>query len=110
MKPAGAPAIVTDPVTVPGAHWLEEDPPEDPEHETDAARRAPTARRPIPEATWGGKEARIFAFEPLALYAPRIPDVPDGEAFTAARARVNPADLAPPEHGLDMTGRRVRAA
>jgi len=68
------------------------------------------ALRLIPEATWGGKEARIFAFEPLALYAPRIPDVPDGEAFTAARARVNPADLAPPEHGLDMTGRRVRAA
>lgn len=51
----------------------------------------------IPEATWGGDgDVRIFAVEPDKSFADLIPDMPDGERFTAVRSRQAETDLAPP--------------
>ncbi len=64
--------------------------------------RAPTrGLRLVPEATWGAKEARIFAFEPMANFVEKIPVVPNGAHFSTIVARLDPQDLAAPENGLE---------
>jgi hypothetical protein len=54
------------------------------------------AIRLIPHETWGAKEARLFALEPLGeLTKPSITPV-DGPSFASVRAAIDPRDLAPP--------------
>jgi hypothetical protein len=63
-----------------------------------------SALRLVPETTWGDATARVFAFEPLTHFAPKRPVPPDGLPFAEARARISPADLAPPE-GAEAGGK-----
>jgi len=60
-----------------------------------------TALRLVPEATWGAATARVFAFEPMEQLQAKIPPVPDGPHFSAVVAKVSPADLLPPDSGLE---------
>lgn len=60
-----------------------------------------TALRFVPEETWGDEDVRVFAFEPLETYAPKIPQGVDGPPISAIRAAVNPVHLAPPENGRE---------
>jgi hypothetical protein len=72
-----------------------------------------TALRFVPEETWGDPEARLFAFEPLAVNTGKIPAPVDGPTITEIRSRVNPGDLAPPEGTIlreDEKARRRPAA
>lgn len=59
------------------------------------------ALRLITESTWGAEQARIFAFEPLAVFEPKIPAMPEGPHWKEVVARLDPADLLPPENGLE---------
>lgn len=54
------------------------------------------ALRFIPEATWGYETVRIFSFEPLEVYVPKIPHICEGQHFRQVRNRLDPLDLAPP--------------
>ncbi|HEX8833708.1 MAG TPA: FAD-dependent oxidoreductase [Abditibacteriaceae bacterium] len=69
-----------------------------------------TALRLVVEETWGAGTARIFAFEPLATYEAKIPTVEDGPHFQQVVARLNPADLAAPDSGLETPAPRGHAA
>jgi hypothetical protein len=61
-----------------------------------------TALRLIPEATWGEAGAiRVLAFEATGTWRGRQPEIAPGPRFVELRTRVNPADLAPPESGLE---------
>ena len=60
-----------------------------------------TGLRFVPEETWGDEAVRVFAFEPLPAFEPKIPSIPDGPAFGQVRANVARRDLAPPENGLE---------
>jgi hypothetical protein len=68
------------------------------------------ALRLVPEATWGTKETRILAFEPLASVQSKIPVVPSGAHFSQVIARLNPQDLAPPENGLEQNQKAQHSA
>jgi hypothetical protein len=50
----------------------------------------------VPEETWGGEAVRVFAFEPLSNFEPKIPEPAQGPHFRQIRSRIDPADLAPP--------------
>lgn len=53
--------------------------------------------RIVIEEAWGGKEARVFAAEPMqAVAAAWPPPVPQGPSFSQVRATIDPADLRPP--------------
>jgi hypothetical protein len=53
--------------------------------------------RLVIEEAWGGKEARVFAAEPVESMAGAWPPpVPEGPSFSAVRAAINPDDLKPP--------------
>ena len=60
-----------------------------------------TALRFVPEQTWGDETVRVFAFEPLETYEPKIPQAAEGPHIREVRARADAADLAPPESGLE---------
>ncbi len=62
---------------------------------------ATKAIRLICESTWGDPTARVFAFEPLATFTAKLPGLPDGPTFQQVVAKVNPADLAAPENGME---------
>ncbi len=68
------------------------------------------ALRFVPEATWGAQAARVFAFEPLSEFENKIPVVPDGPHFSEVVARIDPADLAPPDSGLETTAKVSHSA
>ncbi|XHR30493.1 MAG: FAD-dependent oxidoreductase [Chthoniobacteraceae bacterium] len=55
--------------------------------------------RLIPEETWGGADARVFAFEPLFRCMAKLPSYPDGPEFSKIRAAINRKDLEPPAGG-----------
>lgn len=59
------------------------------------------ALRFVPDETWGAEDARVFSAEPLAVFEAKIPDVPHGDHFAAVRSRIDPADLAAPDNGLE---------
>lgn len=68
------------------------------------------ALRFIPEATWGADTARVFSLDVLPHLRKKVTPPPAGETWRARRERVKPADLAPPESGLeDVAGRSVGA-
>jgi hypothetical protein len=78
-----------------------------------------TALRLVPEETWAGAadkvtrgEARVFSFDPQTpdVFQDNIPALPDGPQFSAVRARIDASHLAPPENGLEDTGKRGAAA
>jgi hypothetical protein len=54
------------------------------------------ALRFVPEQTWGAQTVRVFAFEPMQSIEVKTPQIPEGEDFTAVRARVPAKDLQPP--------------
>ncbi len=56
-----------------------------------------TALRLTPQETWGAKEARVFSFEPLEIFADKIPSYPKGPTFAEVCAKIDPKDLAVPE-------------
>jgi hypothetical protein len=58
------------------------------------------------EETWGDEPARVFAFEPLSSLPNELPTAPEGPAFSQIRAAIDPADLAPPDSGLEGGSRR----
>jgi hypothetical protein len=62
-----------------------------------------SALRLVPEGTWGADMARVFAFEPIAEgdFVQKITSLPDGPHFSARIAELDPADLAPPENGME---------
>nr|WP_309694683.1 FAD-dependent oxidoreductase [Armatimonas sp.] len=60
-----------------------------------------TALRLTCTETWGDALARVFAFEPLAEFVPKIPALPDGPSFVEVRARIPTKDLAAPDNGLE---------
>lgn len=62
------------------------------------------AVRLVPESTWGSDTVRIFACEPQASFTDKQPTVPQGLAFTEARARHRAEDLAEPDHGMETQG------
>jgi hypothetical protein len=68
------------------------------------------ALRVVPEETWGSDEARIFAAEPLDVYAAKIPDLPRGEHFAAVRNRIAPSNIAPPDNGLEPDQKKATRA
>lgn len=55
----------------------------------------------VPEATWGAPTAHVYAFEPQGGYNVRTHAAASGPHWTQAVARIAPADLAPPESGLE---------
>jgi hypothetical protein len=57
--------------------------------------------RLVIEETWGAKNARVFAFEPMSKFAAKIPAFPDGLPFSEVRAAIAPQDMAPPDSGLE---------
>jgi hypothetical protein len=59
-----------------------------------------TGLRLVVEDTWGADGARVFAFEPLEKCSLSIPTSPRGALWRDVVARVQPEDLAPPEHAL----------
>jgi len=67
------------------------------------------ALRFVPEQTWGGDRARLFALEPTARFAEKRPTPPSGPAWSQVVARQEPADLAPPEHGLEAAQAKAPA-
>ncbi|MES2460956.1 MAG: FAD-dependent oxidoreductase [Armatimonadota bacterium] len=78
-----------------------------------------TGLRFVPEETWAGAtdkitgaEARVFAFEPVSPgdFKNTLPTLPDGPPFAVVRARVDAKHLAPPENGLEDTGKERGAA
>ncbi len=64
------------------------------------------ALRLIPEETWGQGEARVFAFEPTQTSVAPI-TVPDGPHWSEVVAGTPPADLAPPDSGLEAPTRKL---
>jgi len=66
-----------------------------------------TAVRFTPEATWGADTVRVFALEPLSVYSDKLPRPEPGKPWSRVVAEVDPADLAPPEHGLDEAPKRA---
>jgi hypothetical protein len=68
-----------------------------------------TGLRLVPEATWGSACARVFAFEPLDVFADKVPAIAEGLHWSDVRAAIAPADLEPPQSGLEG-GRRGRTA
>lgn len=56
--------------------------------------------RVTPRATWGAELAHVFSVDVLDQFTP-IPGVPDGRAWSELVAEVPPADLAPPDSGLE---------
>jgi hypothetical protein len=59
-----------------------------------------TALRLVAEETWGGGDVRLFAAEADTVFRGNIPPEQDGPPWRDVVAKANPADLAPPEHGL----------
>jgi len=59
------------------------------------------ALRFVAEETWGSDTVRLFAFEALASDPGRLPEPPKRVPWSAAVAAADPADLAPPESGLE---------
>ncbi len=57
-----------------------------------------TGLRLVVEETWGANGARVFSFEPQECYVPSIPVVSQGAIWREVVARLQPEDLAPPEH------------
>jgi hypothetical protein len=66
--------------------------------------------RLVPESTWGDATARVFSFEPLATFVAKIPAVPDGPHFSTRVAQTNPADLLPPQSGLEKRAKQTAGA
>lgn len=66
--------------------------------------------RLVPLATWGDQKVRIFGFEPESTYDEKIPAIPDGAAFAEIVAAVRPADLAPPESGLESPEAKMHSS
>lgn len=64
----------------------------------------------VPEETWGADAVRIFSYEPLEMDEGKIPSVPDGPHFSTVRATIDPADLAPPENGLEQSTKASHSA
>ena len=60
-----------------------------------------TALRLIPEATWGGDEARLYGFEPLERAYEKLPQVAEGLHWPQVVQAVPAKDLAPPDSGLE---------
>ncbi len=69
-----------------------------------------SALRFVPEKTWGDEEVRVFAFEPLETYEPKIPQAVDGPHISDVRANVDAAHLAPPESGLESAAKTGHSA
>ena len=63
------------------------------------------AVRLVPEQTWGDADARVFGFDPTERHEAKRPAVPDGPAFADVVAALDPADLAPPDSGLEQVGK-----
>ena len=63
--------------------------------------------RLIVDETWGGVDARVFAFEPMRAVQAKVPLPPEGLPFSVVRAQVNPEDLAPPATEADKTARKA---
>jgi hypothetical protein len=59
------------------------------------------ALRFTPETTWGAETARLFGFDALAEDPKRLPAPPTRVRWADVVAAVDPADLAPPESGLE---------
>jgi hypothetical protein len=59
------------------------------------------ALRVVPEASWGDDQMRLFACEPLAASPRPTPGAPRGPSFAEVRARLDEADLRPPDSGLE---------
>lgn len=55
------------------------------------------AIRFLPEETWGDEAARLFGFEPLAVFPDKIPTYPEGPNIAEVRSRLDPADLEGPQ-------------
>ncbi len=62
-----------------------------------------TALRFVAEETWGADEARLFALEPTATFAEKLPTPPSGPGWSQVVARVHAEDLTPPESGLETS-------
>ena len=69
-----------------------------------------TGLRLVPQETWGAAGARVFGFEPLERGASLTPVTPVGPAWSEVVARLDPADLAAPENGLEPRKDPVYAA
>jgi hypothetical protein len=67
------------------------------------------ALRLVPEATWGSEAARLFAFEPLETFNPKIPTIPQGPHWKEVQAKIAPEDLASPENGHNESSRHGAA-
>ncbi|MEX0774204.1 MAG: FAD-dependent oxidoreductase [Phycisphaeraceae bacterium] len=65
------------------------------------------ALRLIPEETWGEEAARLYSFEPAAAIEANRPVVAPGPRFADVRAGMDPADLAPPDSGLEKAGGKI---
>jgi hypothetical protein len=59
------------------------------------------ALRFVAEETWGDPGARLFSMEPLETCEVKMPTYPAGPGIAELRARMNPADLAPPKNRRD---------
>jgi len=59
------------------------------------------ALRLVPESTWGEDTVRVFGFDALAEDPGRLPARPVGQRWADVVAATDPADLAPPESGLE---------
>ena len=60
------------------------------------------AVRLIVKSTWGDETVRIFSFEPQATTPWTVP-VEDGPHWRDVVAKVDPADLLPPDSGLEKS-------
>ena len=69
-----------------------------------------TGLRLVTTESWGAAGARIFGFEPLDVAASSTPLAPVGPAWSERVARIDAADLAEPENGLEMRKDPVYAA
>ena len=70
-----------------------------------------TGLRLVPTQSWGRGGARaFFGFEPLQTSATLTPNAPTGPAWLDVVARIDPADLAEPENGMEMKKDPVYAA
>ena len=72
--------------------------------------KAVTGLRLVPTETWGAPGARVFAFEPLELGATPTPATPSGPPWLQVVARIDAADLAEPENGMETRKDPIHAA
>jgi hypothetical protein len=72
---------------------------------TPVQRRAQGLRLVV-ETTWGDEQVKLFGFEALARDPKRLPAPPVGKPWREVVAAIDPADLAPPDSGLEDAARR----